>query len=1239
MDTSQAVKLVEQLFDHAFDEKRFSQFCVNLFNDFNPAKATAVQTGNYIYEPYRNHVKSFRRIGQYVSPEEDTLDVLAVKVHEGSKLERTRVGLRNFAIEYLKRKGDRDTLLIAFFAEDSSDWRLSYVKLEYKTARDKKGRLKAIREATSARRFSFLVGENEPCHTAKKQFLPLLVESKMNPTIHALEACFNIEKVTKEFFEQYKNLFLSLKEKIDALLEKDKVVASDFSDKNIETSAFAKKLLGQIVFLYFIQKKGWLGVPKDESFGKGDKRFLKSLFEKCDKKRGNYFNDYLEHLFYDALAVQRASADPSYYRPFDCRIPFLNGGLFEPIKDYDWKKTAINLPNELFSNTEITKENDIGTGILDVFDRFNFTVKEDEPLDKEVAVDPEMLGKVFENLLEIKDRKSRGTYYTPREIVHYMCQESLINYLDTAINSGTVSYQEIGSEQLDMLGNNARTQTKLEFEHKDIKISKEDIDAFIKNSHLVVEDNRQKKSRRTWQLPDSIKTHAVLFDRALAEVKVCDPAIGSGAFPVGMLNEIVRARTALTPFLGKKETDEDRTQYHLKRECIQNSLYGVDIDESAIDIAKLRLWLSLVVDEESIQDIEPLPNLDYKVVCGNSLQRIEIDAFNVSLFEELEAKKNEYFGLTDTNEKKEIHNEIDNLINQISNGKKSFDFDIYFSEVWHRPSTETISMNMQISALNKQIDAINVSLQSSLQAEIVRLKFVAAAQQIGIIDNEIRIIKEKINSIFGVVHKVRGNVTREPQNFHYEITAINHSINDLNNKISELNYSLIINNQKGGFDIVIGNPPYIQIQKFSGKKFQDELKNTGFYTFSKTGDIFSLFYEKGINLLSGLGFLCFISNDFTKTKASSSLRKFIKDKTNIISYTDFSSVHVFDATTYPVVLLLSRNIMKIGNFAYVDVGENEWRTRTFVGSNNINAINQNKLLDFNWMLKSGNANEIFNKMQKFHPVRSKFGKCFYGVKTGLNEAFIRDFNNPLNNTKKIFEGKDLKKWQIGKTRKRLILFPNGWTKKKYGNIKEKYAWDNLTKDYPEITNLLEPFEDKAKKRYDKGEFWWELRSCNYYTLFEKPKIIFPNLQIANKFSYDKTGSYINAPAVLIPISETWPLGILNSKPVWFFLKSICVERSGGYIEVKPQYFEQIPFPDIEKPKEKVIGKLVEKILNIPDSNSNAIVQITEAEIDARVAHLYNLTESEYQLILEGTEDTFRITALNYFRDIQKGILQ
>ena len=522
--------------------------------------------------------------------------------------------------------------------------------MEYKLTETSKGTIKAKEEFTPARRYSFLVGLNESTHTAQRQLVPILSDDKNNPTFNNLEEAFRIEKVTKEFFEEYRRLFLELKEALDTIIKKDSKIRQDFKSKNINTVDFAKKLLGQIVFLYFLQKKGWFGVARNADWGTGPKNFLRQLFEKKIVKYKNFFNDILEPLFYEALAVERSD---NFYSRFNCKIPFLNGGLFDPINNYDWVHTDILIPNEIFSNTYKTKQGDIGTGILDVFDRYNFTVKEDEPLEKEVAVDPEMLGKVFENLLEVKDRKSKGTYYTPREIVHYMCQQSLIYYLASELEG---------------------------------KVNKKDIETLIRYGETAVEHemrvvNKGKEtSKYSFKLPETIRKYAKLIDEKLASIYVCDPAVGSGAFPVGMMNEIVRTRNVLTNYIKEKD---DRTIYNFKRHAIQNCLYGVDIDLGAVEIAKLRLWLSLIVDEEDIKQIKPLPNLDYKIVQGNSLLGVEKNIFNFELFNKLEELKPFFFNETDVKKKQLYKKQIDKLISQLTNGQKVFDFEVYFSEVFH----------------------------------------------------------------------------------------------------------------------------------------------------------------------------------------------------------------------------------------------------------------------------------------------------------------------------------------------------------------------------------------------------------------------------------------------------------------------------------------------------------------------------------------------------------------------------
>ncbi len=672
MDKKTAQNLIETTFNDAFSEDQFTVFAKNLLNDFEDKHNN--YSGNLIWDDYKEHINSYKRIGKYIDPEGEALDVLIVEVKTVQKLERARTALRNFVIKHLS-KFEKDYALVAFYSKEDggADWRFSFIKLEYRSELDEeKGKVKLKKEFTPAKRYSFLVGKYEKAHTAKNQLLPLLQNISNNPTIEELENAFSIEKVTDEFFNQYKDLYVKLYEHF----ENDSRVKAELENAGIDNARFTKKLLGQIVFLYFLQKKGWLGIAQNERWGTGNKLFVQNLFETAQNESVNFFKDKLQYLFYEALAKQRDNEN-SYYKRFDCRIPFLNGGLFEA--DYDWQNTNITIPENLFRNEEKNKAGDIGTGILDVFDRYNFTIKEDEPLDKEVAVDPEMLGKVFENMLDITERKSKGAFYTPREIVHYMCQESLIHYLDNALEG---------------------------------KVKKEDLETFIREGHFALENDERvatKGETKTYQyqLPESIRQNADLIDQKLSDIKICDPAIGSGAFPVGLLHELVNAMLVLKPHLSydylteklkdfgfehRESISDSRYIYRLKRHIIQESIYGVDIDASAIDIARLRLWLSLVVDEDDLDPIETLPNLDYKIVCGNSLIGMPEDSFrDLNVEKELEELKEQFYGITDEKQKKALRKEINTKIRelldsaeQFANYKIDFDFKLFFSEVWHK---------------------------------------------------------------------------------------------------------------------------------------------------------------------------------------------------------------------------------------------------------------------------------------------------------------------------------------------------------------------------------------------------------------------------------------------------------------------------------------------------------------------------------------------------------------------------
>lgn len=690
MDKTTAQRLVRDTFKAAFDKQRYRDFINEVCNGFDESKAQNMG----VPDAFAPHVKSCQRLGTFASPEGELADVLVVHLTESFKLERTRTALRDFVAHKLKRdESYKEAGLVAFVAPDSQSWRFSYVRMEYETKRDPKtGKIRAEERLTPARRYSYLVGADEECHTAQSRFLALLQNTTDKPTLAQIEEAFSVESVTKEFFREYARLFEDTEAALADVVKRDKTLRDEFKAKGVSTVDFAKKLLGQIVFLYFIQKKGWLGVPKGGQWGDGPRNFLRQLANRAISEKKCLFNDVLEPLFYDTLATDRGH--DAWCKTFACRIPFLNGGLFEPLAGYDWEQTEITLANSVFTNQTRTDADDLGSGILDVFDRYNFTVNESEPLEQEVAIDPEMLGKVFENLIEDNRRKGLGAFYTPREIVHYMCQESLINYLDNGLNRpatpiGAATPQPAEQPALFVDSSEKPKARAAQEEFTDVRqrvlIERKDLEEWVRQSdqfaHYAAAIAAGTKGDNYPKPPPSIRKFAAELDALLRDVTVCDPAIGSGAFPVGMMTEIVRARLALTPYL----TDVvERTAYQFKRHAIQNSIYGADVDSSAVEIAKLRLWLSLVVDEDDVQEIQPLPNLDYKIVGGDSLMGVEQDLDSLPAFRRLEQLKPLYFNETNPRKKQEYRREIDSLIARLTRNKEIFDFHVYFSEVFHR---------------------------------------------------------------------------------------------------------------------------------------------------------------------------------------------------------------------------------------------------------------------------------------------------------------------------------------------------------------------------------------------------------------------------------------------------------------------------------------------------------------------------------------------------------------------------
>jgi hypothetical protein len=411
---------------------------------------------------------------------------------------------------------------------------------------------------------------------------------------------------------------------------------------------------------------------------------------------------------------------------------------------------------------------------------------------------------------------------------------------------------------------------------------------------------------------------------------------------------------------------------------------------------------------------------------------------------------------------------------------------------------------------------------------------------------------------------------------------------------------------KGGFDVVIGNPPYVRAELISYLSVY--FQNT-YNTFQPAADLFTFFYEKGFSILSQKGLFGFISNAFDKTKAAILLRDWLKNNTKFIKYIDFTDVQIFDgATTYPIIFIAKNNKPDNNTFQYTKITKGN---EDGIDFHNPTTISQDNLDKENWTFGSNQSSSVTKKLLQHPLIIEKYGKTYRGLITGLNEAFLIPMELISNEEfiKPIYEGRELNKWSNNEPDQSLILIKSKFTKSKYGNLEESLAVEKINELMPDIFNHLLPFEQKAKIRYDKGDYWWELRNCAYYHLFEKPKIIFPNLQNSNKFSLDERGVYINAPAVMLslshlknPINEgKFLLGILNSKLIWYFLKTICVVRNGGYIEVKPQYFEQIPIPSVLEDEQRPIFEMVDLILSL-----NKDLQRTSQKFQRTIQRKFNL---------------------------------
>ena len=555
---------IRKLLESPYNQKDWKQFLQTHFT--NNKLYGDVQTIQLQTNPISRHCVA---LGNYEVDEYTRIGIFEIQINDKVNITRNRVALRNILKHITAQVAGA---MVVFVQGDK--WRFSYIS---KRKVKNKNTNQIEDKETAPKRYTYLFGKNEKALTAAIRFDKLIQKQQSNIfqylTLNDFEEAFSVEKLSKEFFKNYKDTYEDFVQFLTGkrygkkgnkyvelvIHEPNWQLTSLFNKDEKQARDFCKRMMGRIVFLYFIQKKGWLAVAQNKNWGEGNPDYMFDLFQKSNHKEDFYHED-LVPLFFKTLNNPGSEKESNSFR-----FPYLNGGLFDD--SHDKKYNRLHLPENIFRT------------LFETFNNFNFTVYEDAPDEHTVAVDPEMLGHIFENLLE--DNKDKGAFYTPKEIVHYMCKESLHAYL--------VAHDE------------------LQFTENDL--AKKTLEHLIQQVELT-DDEKHFAEKNAYKIID-----------ALEQVKICDPAIGSGAFPMGLLQEIFNAQIYLQELKGFKKGITDA---QIKKHIIEESIYGVDIDAGAVDIARLRFWLSLVVDEQVPQ---PLPNLDFKILCANTLIPTGYDKF------------------------------------------------------------------------------------------------------------------------------------------------------------------------------------------------------------------------------------------------------------------------------------------------------------------------------------------------------------------------------------------------------------------------------------------------------------------------------------------------------------------------------------------------------------------------------------------------------------------------------------
>ena len=935
------------------------------------------------------------------------------------------------------------------FADSAGNFRFSYIQ-NSKPAADK-----GLRRF---RRFTFYVTARDD--RSNRTFVDRM--KKPWPKTDALSEAFSVQALSDEFFEEYKRIY----ERFVGFCM-DPSVKKQFTDRGFTDDKFirdyVKKLMGRLVFLQFLEKKLWLGVPEGGRWGEGDANYLRNLFnaKKVQKAfKDNFLDKVLEPLFFGSLNERRpddvADAILSPNTADKVRIPYLNGGLFEGDFDRPDGHKGVD-------STNIPFPDDYFEDLFDTFDSFNFTIDENGPEDAEVGVDPEMLSRIFENLLE--DNKDKGAFYTPKEIVDYMCKESLIAHL-----GDTPAVREL-------------------------------VENYSSNDDLAEKFTDDEK--------------ATLLEK-LSKAKICDPAIGSGAFPMGMLAILARLRLRLE---GKEENSANIVA--LKKEIIQNNIYGVDIEAGAVDIARLRFWLSIVVDEN---EPIPLPNLDYKIMQGNSL----LESYGgVDLSHVLDGG-----GTTVKTRGK-------------NKGKKK-------SEFWQPEFA---------------FDA------KTAVDEIVRDK----EQLFNTTDHA---VKAKL------VERINGNVKAYISHKLPSDSPFAKTIPDGPNPnfmLWHLYFSEVFKN--GGFDIVIGNPPYIDSETMV--RVMPELRKTYAKAFScakGNWDMFVVFVEQGLSLLNKNGvFSYIIPNKILAAPYASEIRaELVRGNRSIYEVRDYASVQVFrSADVYPITLVVdNRGVPQKTRFVKMASETIKVQCLEYAISGT----------SIPWDVYFQNE-KVTTIVDKCLMSRDSI-EMIAGVDEISDAATVAEAYKLVPFIMDDAEGEGYKLINTGTIDPYVSL----WGHKPTQYIKHRFL-------HPRVREA-DILTVNARR----------LKQSN------ESKIIVAGMSNRMEAMCDVKGEFIAGKStVVISVRGKvlfWLTGILNSKLISYCVRIAfnSLKMAGGYINVSPYVLQQIGMPDDEVEKKAEVSTRVSQILDMKKSSPKADTSALESEIDDLVYDLYGLTDEERAIV-------------------------